>query len=269
MKPLPQVDHTVSRPAGLWLAGAALVLLPLDAALYRYGYLHPEVLVLETYMEGSYQVTRTQNWLPVWIESLRLAIPLAVLGILVLSGRIQRVDAGLTVGRPRVTLFWLVAPVAVAVAAGLLMIPAGILLWRWQQWPLPDVVTRTISLYRMEHLWLNILHWCILTPLFEEVLYRGVLVPGLEGLGGRRLALLGSGVAWACLHVLVYTWPRWTSVFYFFAGMLGAWIFLKSRSLLVLIPLHALNNLMKPVLNDVLILQYPDLIPNLLGYPSP
>jgi membrane protease YdiL (CAAX protease family) len=269
VKPLPQYDHTVSRPAGLWLAGYALLLLPLDAALYWYGYFHPDVLVLETYMEGNYQVTRTQNWLPVRIELLRLAIPLASLVSLVLSGCIQRVDAGLTVGKPKVTLFWLVAPVAVAAAAGLLLIPAGILLLRWQQWPLPDVVTRTISLYRMEHLWLNILHWCILTPLFEEVLYRGVLVPGLEGLGGRRLALLGSGVAWACLHVLVYTWPRWTSVFYFFAGMLGAWIFLKSRSLLVLIPLHALNNLMKPVLNDVLILQYPDLIPNLLGYPSP
>ena len=269
MKPLPQVDHTVSRPAGLWLAGAALLLLPLDAALYRYGYLHPDVLVLETSTEGSYQVTRIQNWLPAWIELLRLAIPLAVLGILVLTGRIARADAGLTLGKPRVTLFWLVAPVAVAVAAGVLLIPAGILLFRWQQWPLPEVVTRTISLYRMEDLWLNILHWCILTPLFEEVLYRGVLVPGLEGLGGRRLVLLGSGVAWACLHVLVYTWPPWTSVFYFLAGMLGAWIFLKSRSLLVLIPLHALNNLMKPVLNDVLILLYPDLIPNLLGYPSP
>jgi len=229
---------------------------------------HAEEVIVRQFVEGNTLYQTVQRRLPVWVLGVRVALPLAALGVLLLSGRIRRLDAGLTLGKPKVSLFWLVAPPAVALAAGLLLLPPAILLVRWRGWTLPPGVTQPISLFRMEDLGWNVMYWCVLTPLFEELLYRAIMLPGLEGVGGRRLALLGSGLAWACLHVLVYTWPFWMCGFYFLAGVLGAWIFLKCRSLVVVILLHAFNNLVKPVLNDVLLLQVPDLMDWLLGAAS-
>jgi membrane protease YdiL (CAAX protease family) len=104
--------------------------------------------------------------------------------------------------------------------------------------------------------------YCINAPLLEEFLARGVAVPALERAGGSRLAILGSGVLWPCTH-LVFGDPI-TMPFYALQGMFFAWVFLKSRSLIVPVVLHSLNNLHVNLANWVL-LAHPDFVHDLLG----
>jgi membrane protease YdiL (CAAX protease family) len=108
----------------------------------------------------------------------------------------------------------------------------------------------------------------VLTPVFEETIYRGVLAPALERLGGARLAVLRSGAAWAGLHA-VYGWPVALVPFYVTCGMLGGWVFLKARSLVPLVVLHAAWNAVIPFGYDQLVLRDPGFIPGLFGWPAP
>jgi membrane protease YdiL (CAAX protease family) len=72
-----------------------------------------------------------------------------------------------------------------------------------------------------------------------------------------------SGALWACLHI-VYNRPLTLSGFYFVAGVMGGWVFLKCRSLFPLFLLHALWNLTVEFGHDVLVISQPDFLPSLL-----
>src|SRR5262249_7222609 len=98
---LPTSDHLPSPSAGLCLAGAALLLIPVDLALYNYGADHPDVFVPDTRIEG--QTTRGVEtdieseeriiMRPLWADVARVAVPLLVVGTLAALGRIDRRDA--------------------------------------------------------------------------------------------------------------------------------------------------------------------------------
>jgi membrane protease YdiL (CAAX protease family) len=116
------------------------------------------------------------------------------------------------------------------------------------------------------YVWREFCHACLLTPLFEDMLYRGVLTPALERLSGTRLAILGSGVAWTCLHV-VYARPIALAPFYAVSGMLGGWIFLKARSLVPLVVLHTTWNAAVEFGFSLLVLRARGFISDLFGWP--
>jgi membrane protease YdiL (CAAX protease family) len=219
------------------LAGAALLLVPLDMALVRYG--------------------ERGGTLSAWVPWARLVVPVCVLAGLLLSGRVTRRDVGLAVGRPRAARFWFAVSAAFFGAVYLVIGVLGFFAVRlgWsepQEWFGPFILVQEEDLGRT--LW----ETCLLVPLYEEPLYRGILVPALEGVGGRRLAVLGSGVVWTSLHWL-YGWDVFTLPFHFLYGAAAAWLFLKSRSLLVLMALHALI-LLAGALFDLVLLKYPDLL---------
>lgn len=274
---LPSSGHVPSPSAGLCLAGAALLLIPVDLALSDYGADHPDVFATGTRVETrvvrgvglDVEVDELVVLQPWWADLGRVAVPLAALTVLAVLGRIDRRDAGLTLGTPRVTAFWVVAPAVVVPAVGLVAVLVAAGLVRWAGLPPPAGLGETMTpraFWEHGYVWRAFGHACLLTPLFEDTVYRGVLAPALERLGGARLVVLGSGVAWACLHV-VYARPITWAPFYAASGMLGAWVFLRARSLVPLFVFHAAWNAAVLFGYDLLVLRTPGFIPAVFGWP--
>jgi len=83
-----------------------------------------------------------------------------------------------------------------------------------------------------------ILFACFISPLVEETIYRSVLCSALEKTAGTKTSILISGILFALLHFFYGN----LAFDNFIAGYLLAWSFLKSKSILIPIFLHALGN---------------------------
>src|SRR5262249_27366303 len=104
---------------------------------------------------------------------------------------------------------------------------------------------------------------CVIAPVVEEILYRGVPLLALERVCGRGWAVALCGLIWASLH-FIYGHPLVRAPwFFFYGGVLLAWIFLKSRSVLTTVLLHAICNLV--VALDLVLLFHGDAVLRLLG----
>src|SRR5262249_46303097 len=142
---------------------------------------------------------------PPWVNLVEIATPFTALTALILLGRIARQDVGLTLGKPAVTCFWIAAGAAVegAVRAGAVGASAA---WvRLAGWPVPPEELTPSAVGAIELLGPVLWHECVVAPLREEVLARGITVPALERIGGPGLAVLGSAVIWAAGHGGVHT----------------------------------------------------------------
>ncbi|HZT82450.1 MAG TPA: CPBP family intramembrane glutamic endopeptidase [Gemmataceae bacterium] len=253
MKPTPIPLRPAPSPSGRWLAVSALLLLPLDLLLYRLGRDDSFRWVVLGHQAYGY-------YAPSALDVLRFALPAAFLAVLMLGGRVSRLDLGLTLGEPRRTLRWVLVPAAVSLVGWLVVGGVGLGVVRAAGW---QVTAGTTEIGDVRLLWVALWHSCLVAPLVEELLYRSVLVPALEWLGGGVVALLGSGVAFVLLH-LFYGRPAWAAPHYFVAAMLLAWSFRRSRSVVPPLVLHAAGNLL--VLGkDVVILECPALVQTVLG----
>jgi membrane protease YdiL (CAAX protease family) len=87
-------------------------------------------------------------------------------------------------------------------------------------------------------LWLG----CIVAPIFEEPIYRLILVAGLRKFPSWFIVSVG-GFTFALLHFLYGNLSPDNAV----AGFVLTWAFLKSESILVPIALHSLGNLIVAV----------------------
>lgn len=232
-----QVTRPLSRP---WLLGALFTLLAIDFAFIT---INPFALgSLESYL-------------------IRL-VPVALsLVILTLTCRILRSDVGLQIGSPKTTFLWVAFPAGIAVIVGLLFSFAVIVTIRLTEWKI-DI--RPTDIGSTSEAWDYFLTGCILAPIVEETLYRGVLVSALDRQGRRWIPILCSAGAFILLHVL-YGRPLWAAVEYGFAGAIMAWAFLRSRSLLTPILLHALGNA-AVLVKDLCVISYPSFFRQLLGY---
>ena len=182
-------------------------------------------------------------------------------------GWIKRQDVVLALGRSRLTLFWTIAPMSGAFVVCFVAVTLAVVISGSTDAPLPAGLGKTLThpaIWKHGYIWRSFWHVCVLTPLFEDLLYRGVLAPALERIGGARFAIVGPGLAWACLHV-VYGRPIAWSPLYFASGMLGCWIVLRSRSLLPVVVLHALWNAAVPFGYDLIVLHFPELVPTIFG----
>jgi membrane protease YdiL (CAAX protease family) len=171
---------------------------------------------------------------------------------------------GLTLGRPRITLWWTLVPVAallLLVAGALLLIP--LLIRGLGMTGLLDLLVATDATVAYVP-WRSVLWYCIFTPIYEEILYRGMAYPALATALGRERALLACGVVWMLLH-LAYGWDAWRMPYYFVTGVLFTWMFARSGSLVPSFVLHAVGNLIAPVLMDYLLGKDPGLFRRLVA----
>lgn len=113
-----------------------------------------------------------------------------------------------------------------------------------------------------------LLNACVMAPIVEEFIYRGLFVGLAASSGWRRGWILAASAAiFLGLHV-VYGMGRdpvsWVQ--YSIAGALLAWVFCERRSLVPAVMLHAMGNLAVGVQNIVL-LRYRDEVERLLFGP--
>jgi membrane protease YdiL (CAAX protease family) len=175
---------------------------------------------------------------PWWLDSqgLRLLLTLAV--ALGLQAWLGPAALPLTWGRVGESLRWVGKIVGVGAGVyvvgtlGVLVATHGLGL-RW--------ALRPANFQRPE----QYLPWLVLAviwaPLIEELVYRGIVQARLRSLCGPWLAIAISGLAFWVYHWVSF--ERVTSPHHLGAGLLLAWSYERSRSLLAPTLLHAIGNL--------------------------
>ena len=260
LKSLPEFDYVPSRSAARWLLVAALLVWPIDIAVFKYGKRHWQPF---TYTwNGDRYLTYAR---PYWEGLSRLC--LAVVAVVLLSAFSPAAprDMGVTLGKPKVTLFWIGFPIAVMAGIAIILLPVVCLLVRATAWTIPPDWLQPSYIVTPDVTWRVVWEACVVAPVGEEILYRGVPLLALERVCGRGWAVGLAGLIWASLH-FIYGYPIVLFQYYFlFAGALWTWIFLKSRSLLTTVLLHAIGNLAVPVALDLVLLYQGDAVVRLLG----
>ena len=174
-------------------------------------------------------------WL-VFTKTPRL-LPLAVISIGVLaviylvSGR-KAVSLGLTLKPVRGYSYWVRAALAIGLGVAAFATISSILLGLVGVRLPPIAVPPGL-------LWQMFVTTCLLTPVIEEVAYRLILCNAAEGILGTWGTIALSGVAFAALHVFSANIGPDNLI----AGLVLAWAFLRSRSIVIPIAMHALGNL--------------------------
>ena len=84
---------------------------------------------------------------------------------------------------------------------------------------------------------------CILAPLLEELLCRGMMLRGIAHFSGPRKAIFWSAFLFALIHL-----NPWQAVPAFALGLLFGWLYYRTGCLWLTIFLHCLNNSLSTVL---------------------
>ena len=117
--------------------------------------------------------------------------------------------------------------------------------------PMPDNIKALFEKVFLESaLWDMVLSTCILAPLLEELLCRGMMLRGMLHWMSPRAAIIWSAVLFAVLHM-----NPWQSIPAFLIGLFLGWVYWRTHSLWTTIFLHCFNNTASTVISRL----YPDL----------
>jgi len=86
---------------------------------------------------------------------------------------------------------------------------------------------------------------CVLTPVYEETIYRLALCAGVVSSLGPRWSVALSGVAFAAYHLVIRTAAPENAV----GGFVLAWVYLRSETVLAPIAVHVVVNVAVVALN--------------------
>ena len=114
--------------------------------------------------------------------------------------------------------------------------------------PMPDSIKAIFEKAFVEStLWDMVVSTCILAPLLEELLCRGIM---LRGMLARRKAPW-KAIVWSALIFAVMHMNPWQSIPAFLIGLLLGWVYYRTHSLWATIFLHCLNNSISTVISRV------------------
>ena len=114
--------------------------------------------------------------------------------------------------------------------------------------PMPDPVKAVFEKAFMESpLWDMILSTCILAPLLEEFLCRGMMLRGMLYRMQPWKAITWSAVIFAVMHL-----NPWQSIPAFLIGLFLGWVYWRTRCLWATIFLHCLNNSLSTVISRLM-----------------
>ena len=143
-------------------------------------------------------------------------------------------------------------PVLFFLLAGIALLTLGVVIEPTTNFiPMPDAIKRIFEEAFMDSpLWDAILSTCILAPLLEEFLCRGMMLRGMLPQKGVRKAILWSAFLFAFMHL-----NPWQSIPAFLMGIFLGWVYWRTHCLWATIFLHFLNNAMSVVITRL----WPDL----------
>ncbi len=233
---------TLTAPARTWLIGTVLIAVAIQMGLVILGVEFPCSAELAVTIEDMV------------LGSMSLAIVLLV-------ARIDRRDIGITFGDRKTTLRRTLIQIIVLAGFASLYTVGVIVSARLGHARIPVHPT---SLTDFDNAWLFVFLALGVGPLYEEVLFRGMLLTGLDGPGRGWQAILGSATVCAAAHwgpslpVLALIGP-------FLTGVLFGWSYSRTRSISTSIAVHAAYN-GGVIAKDFLMQYHPDLVRRALGY---
>jgi membrane protease YdiL (CAAX protease family) len=105
--------------------------------------------------------------------------------------------------------------------------------------PMPDFFRSTFNLLMAKQLFIvSIIMVGIIPGFAEEMLFRGVLLNGLEKNYSNKKAILISALLFGIVHL-----NPWQFVTAFIIGIVSAWIYIKTKSIVLCIYMHLFNNI--------------------------
>jgi len=114
--------------------------------------------------------------------------------------------------------------------------------------PMPETLKAQFeSILIGSPLWDSVLSTCILAPLLEECLCRGLMLRGMLAERSPKSAIVWSSLIFAVLHM-----NPWQSIPAFILGLFLGWCYYRSGSLWVPVLLHCVNNSLSVVLSRAL-----------------
>jgi len=117
--------------------------------------------------------------------------------------------------------------------------------------PMPDSIKAVFERVFMESaLWDMIVSTCILAPLCEEFICRGMMLRGMLHTMSPGKAIIWSAVLFAVMHM-----NPWQSIPAFLIGLFLGWVYWRTHSLWTTIFLHCLNNSLSTAISRI----WPDL----------
>ena len=117
--------------------------------------------------------------------------------------------------------------------------------------PMPDFIKSVFERVFLESaLWDMIVSTCILAPLCEEFLCRGMMLRGMLHPMSPRKAILWSALLFAIMHM-----NPWQAIPAFLIGLFLGWVYWRTHSMWAPIFLHCLNNSLSTVISRL----WPDL----------
>ncbi len=113
--------------------------------------------------------------------------------------------------------------------------------------PMPDSIKAIFeAAFVNSPLWDMIISTCILAPLLEELLCRGMVLRGLLTRMKPGRAIFWSALIFAVMHM-----NPWQSIPAFLIGLLLGWVYWRTHSLWATIFMHCLNNSLSTFLSRV------------------
>lgn len=166
-------------------------------------------------------------------------------------------------------ILWTAKATAVLAAIGLTCVGLAVLAFRMKWVPADPDMLRPTNVHSTAKLGEFLLHSCLMAPLFEELLYRGVLLAPWRGGGRARLAaaLAVSAAYFLALHVAYFNrgMPVFGFIQYPIAGVILGFAFLKRATLIPCVVLHAVGNLCVAA-KDISLIEAQDFWKRLLGF---
>lgn len=102
--------------------------------------------------------------------------------------------------------------------------------------PMPEIVEELFALLATKDIY-TLLMVCIIGPILEEVLFRGLILDGFLNRYGAVKAIFWSAFLFGLFHL-----NPWQFIPGFTIGLFLGWLYLKTRSLVPVILVHMVNN---------------------------
>lgn len=102
--------------------------------------------------------------------------------------------------------------------------------------PVPELVEELFAMLATKDIY-TLVMVCIIGPVLEEVLFRGIILEGFISRYSPEKAIFWSAFLFGLFHL-----NPWQFIPGFLIGILLAWLYLKTRSLIPVILVHVVNN---------------------------